>query len=101
MNEQRAHFRRLILHAMAQPHVFLAAPQGELTDEWLVAETGAPVRQAQQLRLMDSSPPDLWDHHLPVRCIHLPDPSLATRAGGWRHNSPVSPTWQQPRCKVV
>ena len=61
MDERRPRFRRLILQAMAQPDRFLAAALGELTDEVLAAETGAPVGQVYRLRLMGWPRTDQWD----------------------------------------
>ena len=62
MNEQRARFQRLILQAMAKPDAFLAAALGELPDEVLAAETGAPVGQVYRLRLMGWPRTAQWDH---------------------------------------
>ena len=64
MNEQRARFQWLILQAMVKPDVFLAAALGELTDEVLAAETGAPVAQVYRLRLMGWPRTGQWDHDI-------------------------------------
>ena len=64
MNEQRARFQRLILQAMAKPDAFLAAALGELTDEVLAAETGAPEGQVYRLRLMGWPRTAYWDYDI-------------------------------------